>query len=257
MTALICIIIYFTTGEKSLAQTTQERLGYSSNARLLVIHADDFGETHAANRAISEALEKGWVTSASVMVPCPWFPEVVRFAKEHPDMDLGVHLTLTSEWEDLRWGPVAPKDKVPSLLDADGYLPLTAAAVTRNAAPGNVEIELRTQIERAQKMGVSMRPTLTRTWAPCSANWAWSVKYINALIGAWLARPSRRNCWFVAPGKPVPATVPSLPATPARNYSVARTLGGRRGRPARIVLDRPKNAAALGRRRSRSLDVTI
>ncbi len=88
------------------------------------------------------------------MVSCPWFPEVVRFARKHPDADLGVHLTLTSEWEDLRLGPVAPKDKVPSLLDADGYLPFTAAAVSRNAAPGDVEMDLRTQIERAQKMGI-------------------------------------------------------------------------------------------------------
>jgi len=150
----ISTIICLAPREQSLAQTTQERLGYSANARLLVIHADDFGETHSVNRAIIEALEKGWVTSASVMVPCPWFPEVVRFVKEHPNVDLGVHLTLTSEWQDLRWGPVAPRDQVPSLLDADGYLPLTATAVTGNAAPADVETELRAQFERAQKMGI-------------------------------------------------------------------------------------------------------
>jgi predicted glycoside hydrolase/deacetylase ChbG (UPF0249 family) len=154
LVVLICSLTCFTTEGQSSAETTQERLGYSASARLLVIHADDFGETHSVNRAISEALERGWVTSASIMVPCPWFPEVVRFAREHPEMDLGVHLTLTSEWQDLRWGLVASKDKGSSLLDADGYLPLATAEVTRNAEPAEVEVELRAQIERAQKMGI-------------------------------------------------------------------------------------------------------
>jgi predicted glycoside hydrolase/deacetylase ChbG (UPF0249 family) len=123
-------------------------------ARLVVIHADDFGMNHSVNRAISEALEKGWVTSASVMVPCPWFPEVVRFARGHPGLDLGVHETLNSEWSDLRWGPVSSKDKVPSLLDADGYFPAGTGEVTRNGEPAEVELELRAQIDRALKMGI-------------------------------------------------------------------------------------------------------
>src|SRR5437868_6987315 len=106
------------------APTVQERLGYPPTTRLLVIHADDFGMSHTVNRAISESLEKGWVTSASILAPCPWFPEVVRFGKAHPDADLGIHLALNSEWNDFRWGPVTSKDKVPSLLDAAGYLPL-------------------------------------------------------------------------------------------------------------------------------------
>jgi predicted glycoside hydrolase/deacetylase ChbG (UPF0249 family) len=137
-------------------KTVQERLGYPASARLLVIHADDLGVNHSANRAIFEALEKGWVTSASILVPCPWFPEVVKWAKEHPTADLGIHQALNSEWTTLRWGPVSSKDKVPSLLDSDGYLPLETPAVAKNAAPSEVETELRAQIDRAQSAGIHL-----------------------------------------------------------------------------------------------------
>jgi Uncharacterized protein conserved in bacteria len=136
--------------------TVQERLGYPATARLLVIHADDFGMSHTVNRAISESLEKGWVTSASILVPCPWFPEVVRFGKAHPDADLGIHLALNSEWNDYRWGPVSAKDKVPSLLDVAGYLPLDTPEVGKNAKMPEVETELRSQIERARNLGINL-----------------------------------------------------------------------------------------------------
>jgi predicted glycoside hydrolase/deacetylase ChbG (UPF0249 family) len=137
--------------------TVQERLGYPASARLLVIHADDLGMNHSANRAIFEALEKGWVTSASILVPCPWFPEVAKWAKEHPHADVGIHQALNSEWTSFRWGPVSPKDKVTSLLDPDGYLPLETPAVVQNARLSEVETELRAQIDRAQSAGI--RPT--------------------------------------------------------------------------------------------------
>src|SRR5437660_4802331 len=74
--------------------TVQENLGYPPSARLLIIHADDFGMAHSVDRAISEALENGWVTSASILVPCPWLPEVARWATSHPTADLGVHPSM-------------------------------------------------------------------------------------------------------------------------------------------------------------------
>src|SRR5215475_913514 len=103
------------------AQTVADRLGYPQGTKLVIIHADDLGETHAVNAAAIKSLESGSINSASLMVPCPWFPEIVDYAKSHPGADFGLHLTVTSERVFYRWGPVAPADKVPSLLDENGY----------------------------------------------------------------------------------------------------------------------------------------
>ena len=143
------------------AQTLAERLGYPPGIKLLVVHADDLGETHAVNAASMKALESGAINSASLMVPCPWFPEIADYAKSHPGADFGLHLTLTSERVYYRWGPVAPADKVPSLVDENGYFhhdwePHEHIGAKKIDAK-EVEIELRAQIERALAMGV--RPT--------------------------------------------------------------------------------------------------
>lgn len=138
------------------SKSLQERLGYPASARLLVIHADDLGMNHSVNRATFEALEKGWVTSASILVPCPWFPEVVRWAQKHPEADLGIHLALTSEWTDFRWGPVSGKSRVPSLVDEHGYFPLDTDVVVLNAKMPDVEYELRAQVDRARSAGIPM-----------------------------------------------------------------------------------------------------
>src|ERR1043165_5389706 len=103
------------------AQNLADQLGFPAGTKLIIVHADDLGETHAVNAAAMKALESGTINSASLMVPCPWFPEMADYAKSHPDADLGLHLTLTSERVYYRWGPVASEDRVPSLVDANGY----------------------------------------------------------------------------------------------------------------------------------------
>ncbi len=140
------------SGGKSLA----EKLGYPRDSKLLMVHADDVGVTHSVNAATIMALDTGLVNSASLMVPCPWFPEIADYAKSHPAVDFGLHLTLTSERVSYRWSPVASNDKVPSLLDENGYFHHDWTATTR-IDPKEVELELRAQIDRAYAMGV--RPT--------------------------------------------------------------------------------------------------
>jgi len=154
---LVCIgLLGMAASAQPSGRTVQERLGYPADARLLIIHADDLGMNHSVNRATFEALEKRWITSSSILVPCPWFPEVARFAKTHPDADLGIHLALNSEWTDFRWGPVSPKDKVGSLLDPNGYFPLLETDVAAHAKPKEAETELRAQVDRARSAGINI-----------------------------------------------------------------------------------------------------
>lgn len=133
-----------------------ERLGFAATDRVAVVHCDDIGMCHAANEGAFEALANGPATCGSIMVPCPWFEEAAAQARANPGLDLGVHLTLNSEWEHYRWGPVAPRDRVPSLLDAQGMLPRTTLEVVQRAKPEEVELELRAQIEKALAAGVDV-----------------------------------------------------------------------------------------------------
>jgi chitin disaccharide deacetylase len=133
-----------------------ERLGFGRDAKLLIVHADDVGMSHSVNAATIKALESGSVNSASIMAPCPWFPEIADYARTHPQTDFGLHLTLTSERVYYRWGPVAPRDKVASLADENGYFHHDWTVAT-HIEPKEVEQEIRAQIERAYAMGI--RPT--------------------------------------------------------------------------------------------------
>ena len=138
-------------------RTVAERLGHPANSKLLILHADDLGVAHSENAASFEALDKGGINSASIMIPTPWVAEVVRYSKANPNADLGLHLVLTSEWDTYRWGGVAPNDKTPSLHDADGTMPKSTQVVATRAKMDEVERELRAQIDRAYALG--LKPT--------------------------------------------------------------------------------------------------
>jgi len=139
------------------ARSLAGRLGYPADAKLVIIHADDLAVAHSEDAASFEALDQHAVSSASIMVPCPWLTEVADYAKSHPDADLGLHLTLTSEWKTYRWGSVAPSDQVPSLLDPAGTFYSTTEAAAAHAKPEDAEREMRAQVERALAVGI--RPT--------------------------------------------------------------------------------------------------
>lgn len=149
--ALACLLVPGAFGQ---TPTLAARLGYPPDSKLLIIHADDLAVAHSQDMASFAALNSGAASSASIMVPCPWLTEVAEYAKAHPDADLGLHLTLTSEWKTYRWGPVAPRDQVPSLLDSQGYLWSEAGPAVKNVKPEEAEREIRAQIETAIRGGI-------------------------------------------------------------------------------------------------------
>jgi len=134
-----------------------KKLGFSENTKLLIIHADDAGLSHSQNMATIQSLEKGIVNSYSIMVPCPWFYEMAVFAKNNPQFDNGIHLTLTCEWENYKFGPVLPVSEVPSLVDEYGYFYKKREQLKEKASAEDVKNELQAQIEKAIKFGI--KPT--------------------------------------------------------------------------------------------------
>jgi len=151
--SLLLLLIAISTSA-SQTMTIAARLGYPADAKLLILHGDDLGVAHSVNLASLDALSRGDISSVSVMMPTPWVTEVAAYAKSHPDADIGLHLTLTSEWQTYRWGSVEATDKVPSLLDADGTFPSDVPPVVQRAKFAEVERELRAQVERALAMGI-------------------------------------------------------------------------------------------------------
>jgi len=133
-----------------------ERLGHPPDARLLIVNADDFGMCHAVNTATIEGLDAGVYTSSTIMMPCPWAEEATAYARSRPGADFGVHLVQTSEWETFKWGPVAGRSDVPSLVDDRGHFPRDIESVYRRGDLDEVERECRAQIDQALSAGVDV-----------------------------------------------------------------------------------------------------
>ena len=131
-------------------------LGYAPTDRVVIFHADDIGMCGATVDAYADLLDVGALTSAALMVPCPAAAEGAAVARRYPHADLGVHLTITSEWDVLRWGPVSTRDPASGLLDAEGRFPRTVQAVQATARPDAVRSELAAQVSRARAWGVDI-----------------------------------------------------------------------------------------------------
>jgi chitin disaccharide deacetylase len=152
--AVFSLLLLPLANARGQTKAVAERLGFPADSKLLIVHADDLAVAHSVDTASFEGLDKNVVTSASVMVPCSWLIEVASYAKDHPDADIGLHLTLTSEWKSYRWGPVASKDKVGSLLDPADYLWPETGRAAQNIKPEEAEREIRAQIDRAIAAGI-------------------------------------------------------------------------------------------------------
>jgi hypothetical protein len=152
MSVILLTALLFTQAQDQ--PTLSERLGYEHDAILLIVHADDLGLAQSVNSASVAAFGNGGITSGSLLVPCPWTNDFARMYREHPGMDVGIHITLNAEWEYYRWGGVLPATEIPSLLDGSGYLHPTVEEVARHADPAEVEREVRAQIERALSLGI-------------------------------------------------------------------------------------------------------
>ncbi|MEO5581113.1 MAG: polysaccharide deacetylase family protein [Saprospiraceae bacterium] len=160
------------------AQTYASRLGWKPTDKVIILHVDDVGMSYESNHGAIDAMEKGIARSCSIMMPCPWVPEYFHYLKDHPLTDAGLHLTLTSEWKDYRWGPLAGVMVVPGLVDKEGAMYSDVASVLSHASPAEIDTEIRAQLHRSRSMG--WEPThLDSHMGTLFASPAYLAKYIQ------------------------------------------------------------------------------
>jgi chitin disaccharide deacetylase len=150
---LIIILIPYILHAQVGDSTYADRLGFPKGSRVLILHVDDAGMSFDSNEGAEMALTKGVSTSVSVMMPCPWVPGFIAFLRKHPEIDAGLHLTLTSEWNSYRWGPVSIRKISSGLVDSGGYLWPSVAEVVKHASADEIEMEMKAQLEKARSMG--------------------------------------------------------------------------------------------------------
>jgi len=206
-TAFLAATLVVALAWQAFAEPTYaERLGWKPGDRVLIIHCDDAGMSLASNRGAIEALEFGLVTSASVMMPCPWVPGFAEYVREHPDLDIGLHLTLTSEYDWYRWMPVAGKSAVPGLADNQGCLWDNVPLVVEHASPDEIEAEIRAQIDRAETMGMP-------------------VTHLDSHMGTVFATPEFLERYVkVGIEKQIPVLLPASPPAGGRDQETIRAL---------------------------------
>ncbi len=152
----IVLFFFVPLAANGAEKTYAERLGWPADAKVVIFHSDDLGMCLEGITGTVRAIEGGMVTSVSTMMPCPWVPRWLDYLKKNPEVDNGLHLTLTSEWDHYRWGPVAGKPTVPSLVDEAGYLWKGVELVNQHATADEIEMEIRAQIDMALASGMSV-----------------------------------------------------------------------------------------------------
>ena len=155
---------------------TLKKLGYSNTDRLVIIHTDDIGMCHASLQAFFDLSESSFISSAAAMVPCPWFPHLASYCRENKSVDMGIHLTLTSEWDSYRWSPVSTHDPASGLIDEEGYFFRTAEETQLRGEVEAVNLELSNQVERALNAGINITHLDTHMYTVAHP------KFINSYI---------------------------------------------------------------------------
>ncbi|MCA0453189.1 MAG: polysaccharide deacetylase family protein [Chloroflexi bacterium] len=136
-----------------------KKLGLADNDRAVIIHVDDVGMCEATLSAYDDLMDFGLISSAAVMVPCPWFPQTAAYCRKHPEVDMGVHLTLTSEWDGYRWAPISTADLASGLIDDEGYFYRRQPPVQERGTPEAARTEMKAQIDRALAAGIDATHT--------------------------------------------------------------------------------------------------
>lgn len=154
-----------------------KQLGFEDNDRVVIIHTDDIGMCQSSVAAFADLWKAGVISSGAVMVPCPWAPAAAAYARENPQADLGIHSTITSEWETYRWGPISSREMSTGLMDVEGFFPRTSEAVQESATAEAVRNELEAQIQRAISWGID--PTHLDTHMGAVAHPKFMMEYVN------------------------------------------------------------------------------
>jgi len=157
-----------------------KKLGFSDDDRVVIIHADDIGMCQATLPAYHDMVEFGLLSSAAVMAPCPWFPQTAAYCRDHPAVDMGVHLTLTSEWDGYRWGPLSTRDPMSGLLDDERYFYRLSSGVQEHAEAAAVEAEINAQVQRALANGIDV--THIDTHMGSIMHWKFLPTYIQLAL---------------------------------------------------------------------------
>ena len=184
-----------------IAQTLAEKLGYKKEDKLLIIHNDDLGLAQSENAASYVSMTKGIVNSGSVMMPCAWANDAIQMFKK-TSLDVGVHLTLTSEWKNYKWAPLLSKWGAPSLADQNGFMWSSVEEVGKNAKIEEVEKELKAQIDLAYQLGLD-------------------VTHLDTHMGSILARPDMIQLYFKL-GKEYNLPVMADTRVPGYAYAIDR-----------------------------------
>ena len=197
----------------------------------LITRGDDLGCARSLNRAMKECYEKGILKNCSVLAPAPHLEEAAKQLAGARGLCFGLHCCLTSEWDNVRWGPVAPKEKVPSLLDRNGHLHQTNEAVWASAKAGEALLELQAQLDRARRLGFDIKyadvhmgtalrvPGLADKWADwCRGQGILDTRSLGrglpGLPSAWNNPGRRRQGDYVA------QLIEALRAAPAGEYLI-------------------------------------